>query len=338
METRKLQKTGGSTFIVSLPKGWVTSSKLKAGDSVSMSIDNNGLLVLDPTLGTRKMSSRVEIFIEDGEESTHILRRLIGLYVSGHDEIVVRGRTRISPEIRKAIRDFTRRVIGSEVVEETSNSVSIQDVADYSQMDMRKILRRMHLMSKSMHLDAIEAMSEGSSELALDVVARDDEVDRLYWFMSKQHSMIVRDSTVARKMNLGVFEASFYLAAAKALERIADHGARIAHSAVALSSDKMPDKLLKELQNYSSKVVSVLDRSVEALLKLDLTAANEVADESEYLRKTGESLIQQIMDHKVRFAVPIARVVESLERAGMYSADIAEIAINLGGASKQQVA
>ena len=84
--------------------------------------------------------------------------------------------------------------------------------------------------------------------------------------------------------------------------------------------------------------MSVLDRSVEALLKLDLTAANEVADESEYLRKTGESLIQQIMDHKVRFAVPIARVVESLERAGMYSADIAEIAINLGGASKQQVA
>src|SRR4030067_1565097 len=117
METRKVQKTGGSTFTVSLPKGWVTSSKLKAGDSVSMSIDNNGLLVLDPTLGTRKMSSRVEIFIEDGEESTHILRRLIGLYVSGHDEIVVRGRTRISPEIRKAIRDFTRRVIGSEVVE-----------------------------------------------------------------------------------------------------------------------------------------------------------------------------------------------------------------------------
>lgn len=335
METRKLQKTGGSTYTVSLPKYWVTQSKLKEGDAVSMTVDNNGLLVLDPTLGTRKVSSRTEIFVEDGEDGTHVLRKLIGLYISGHDEIIVRSRGRISPEIRKAVRDFTRRVIGSEVVEETSNSVSIQDVADYSQMDMRRILRRMHLMSKSMHIDAMEAMSGGSSELASDVVARDDEVDRLYWFMAKQQSMIVRDSAVARRMNLGAFEASFYLAAAKALERIADHGARIAYSAIALSNEKMPDKLLKELQSYGTRILSTLDRSVDSLLKLDLKAANEVADDADELRKTGESLIQHIMDHKVRFAVPIARVVESLERAGMYSADIAETAINLGGASKK---
>ncbi|MCU0852980.1 MAG: AbrB/MazE/SpoVT family DNA-binding domain-containing protein, partial [Thermoplasmata archaeon] len=332
METRKLQKTGGSTFIVSLPKQWVINSKLKEGDPVSMVVDNNGLLVLDPTLGSRKIASRVEITVEDSEDGHHFLRMLIGLYVSGHDEIVIRARNRIPSEVRKAIREFTRRVIGSEIVEESSNSITLQDVADHSHLDMRKILKRMQLMARSMHMDAMESLVDGNKEIATDVLSRDDEVDRLYWFISKQQSMIARDAAVARKMGVGVHEASFFLSAAKAIERIADHAARIAHSTEAIAPDKLPERLVKDMQSYSSSVASVLDRSVESLLKLDLRAANDVVDEAEHLREKGEILIQQIMDHKGKSAVPLSRVVESMERAALYSADIAEIAINLSGA------
>jgi phosphate uptake regulator len=136
-------------------------------------------------------------------------------------------------------------------------------------------------------------------------------------------------------MGLSIAEASFYLSASKALERIADHAARIAHSASSLTAEKLPDRLVKELSNYAAMVVSTLDSSVESLLKGDMKGANIVADESERLRMNGETLIQQIMDYKGKFAVPLARVVESLERSGLYSADIAEIAINLSGASKK---
>lgn len=329
MEARKLQKTGGSTYIVSLPKHWVVSSKLREGDTVSMYIDNTGLLTIDPSLGSKNPSSRVEIFVDDEEIELHFLRRLIGLYISGHDEIVVRGRARIPPEIRKVVRDFARKVIGSEIVEESGNLITIQDVADHSHLDMRKIIKRMHLMSKSMHTDAMEALLESNGALAEDVLSRDDEVDRLYWFVAKQQSMILRDPAIARKMNLGISEASFYLSAAKALERIADHAARIAHSASALSSENLNEKLVKDMQSYGSTVLSVLDRSVESLLNIDLKKANDVADESEGLREKGESLIEQIMSHKVKSAVPLSRVVESLERTALYSVDIAEIAINL---------
>jgi phosphate uptake regulator len=194
---------------------------------------------------------------------------------------------------------------------------------------MRKILRRMHLVSRSMHADAMEALAKSNRGLAENVVARDDEVDRLYWFLAKQQGMILRDQSVARKMGLGISEASFYLSAAKALERIADHAARIAHSANALSSERLNERLIKDIENYSSTVLSVLDRSVESMLKIDMRVANDVADASEKLRERGEELIEQIMDHRVKFAVPFARVVESLERTALYSVDIAEIAINL---------
>lgn len=335
METRKLQKTGGSTYIVSLPKHWVTDSKLKEGDPVSMTIDDNGLLVLDAALGSRRSSSRIEILVDDDANALHFLRSLIGLYISGYDEMVIRARARIPPEVRKAVRDFTRKVIGPEIVEESGTAVTIQDVADHSHLDMRKILKRMHLMARSMHSDAVEAMVDGNKELAGDVIARDDEVDRLYWFMAKQSSMMVRDSAIARKMGVGLTEASFYVSASKALERIADHAARIAHSASDLAAEKVPEKLTSEIEGYSKSVLSVLDRSVEALLKRDTKMANEVADEAERLRQMRNAVIRQVMDQKGKYAVPLALVVESLERTALYSADVSEIAINLGSSDKK---
>jgi phosphate uptake regulator len=333
VETRKLQKTGGSTYIVSLPKQWVVSSSLKEGDPVSITVDDNGLLILDPSLGARRQAQKAEVVVEEDENDVHLMRRLIGLYISGHDEIIVMGKGRIPPETRKTVRDFSRKVIGSEIVEESGNVISIQDVADHSNLDMRKILRRMHLMSRSMHTDALDALLKGDTELAGDVVARDDEVDRLYWFMAKQRSMILRDPTVARKMGVGVQDSSFYLAASKALERIADHASRIAYSVSSIRGEKMPEKIVKEMQTYGSKIISVLDSSVESILRNDLKMANQVADEQEKLRESGERIIHEIMEQRSKAVVPLALVVESLERTGMYSADIAETAINLSGTS-----
>lgn len=334
LETRKIQKTGGSTYIVSLPKFWVTGAKLKEGDSVSMSVDGNGLLVVDPVLGGTRPMTRIEVYVDDERNALHFLRHLIGLYITGYDEIVVRSKGRISPEIRAVVRDFTRRVLGPQIVEESGSAITVLDVADHSHLDMRKILRRMHLMARSMHSDAVEAMVEGNAELAGDVVARDDEVDRLYWFMAKQQSMMMRDTGIMRKIGVSIPEATFYLSASKALERISDHAARIALRAGSLASESLPDKVLSEIQSYSASVVSVLDKSVESMLRGDLNAANEVVDEAEKIRDRREPLVKLLMEQKGKFAVPLTLVMESLERTALYSADIAEIAINLAGGGR----
>ena len=50
-EFRKLQVTGGSTIIVSLPKEWVKSNDLKKGDVVSLEELASGDLRLSPLQG-----------------------------------------------------------------------------------------------------------------------------------------------------------------------------------------------------------------------------------------------------------------------------------------------
>ena len=48
MESRKLQKTGGSTLIVSLPKKWIKKNKLDAGSEVKLLKQPDGTISIDP--------------------------------------------------------------------------------------------------------------------------------------------------------------------------------------------------------------------------------------------------------------------------------------------------
>jgi phosphate uptake regulator len=48
-ETRKLQFTGGSTYILSLPKRWITQNQLKKGSVIKLREEEGGLLSIIPT-------------------------------------------------------------------------------------------------------------------------------------------------------------------------------------------------------------------------------------------------------------------------------------------------
>jgi len=48
METRKVQITGKSTYVVSLPKKWVNRVKISNGDSLVLMPLSNGNLLINP--------------------------------------------------------------------------------------------------------------------------------------------------------------------------------------------------------------------------------------------------------------------------------------------------
>ena len=50
MESRKIQKTGGSTLIVSLPKKWAQNANLEAGSEIRLLEQVDGTLLLNPSL------------------------------------------------------------------------------------------------------------------------------------------------------------------------------------------------------------------------------------------------------------------------------------------------
>ena len=328
-ETRRIQKTGGSTFLVSLPKKWVVDSGLKKGDQVVLTSSGDGSLSIGPNVHTESTKLVKRLDVSHDTDPKALLRQLVGTYVTGHDIIEIRSKTRISPEIRQTIQDFARRVIGPEIIEESSSLIVLQDVADHTDLAMRKVVHRMHLMARNMLSDSMEAARNLDAERAKEVILRDDEVDRLYWFVEKQHAMIGRNLSFAARMKTTSLESDVMLSAAKSLERIADHATRIAHSVGLLGKSKIESATVEELERLGAQAISILDGSIDALFKKDPILANKCIERTVDLRDGTNAFLRETMKRRGNVAVGLAFAAESIERTGGYSSDIAEIAINL---------
>jgi phosphate uptake regulator len=327
MEGRKLQLTGGSTYVVSLPKRWIVASGLKAGDTVFLETQVDGSVTVRPRPAERPAARR-KVFEEKGEEKRdHLLRKLIGSYISGFAFIEVRFRPEQGPFVRRVAREFCRMVIGPEVIEETRNSVVIQDLSDTAELSAEKCLRRMHMTVRAMIEDALGALRSGDEALARDVAQRDQDVDRLYWMVAKQYHMAhtappgsSSESSIAGLHNQRLI--------AKLLERVGDHAERIARAVPELGEKGLEPRILKELDMAASSAIGILDQAFHALVTGDIDEANEAVDARAPHQKLVDALSHHVAAKKGEELLALAAIVDSLGRAAGYATDIAEIAIN----------
>ncbi len=329
MEGRKLQLTGGSTYVVSLPKRWVVDAGLKAGDTVFLETPADGSVTVRPQ-PAEKAKARHKVFDEKGGEvRDHLLRKLIGAYISGFGLIEIRFRPEAGPFVRRVARDFCRLVIGPEIIEETRTTISIQDLSDPSELSSEKCLRRMHLSVRAMLEDAIQALKTRDQALARDVSQRDQDVDRLYWMVAKQYHLAhtAPPGTAERPSESGIHAHQLV---AKQLERVGDHAERIASTYDVLVGEKELDpKLIKEFEAANASATAILDKAFSALMSGDIDAANEAIDARSHHQKMTDALSHHVSSRKGEELLALGAIVDSLNRTASYATDIAEQAINL---------
>jgi len=327
MEGRKLQLTGGSTYVVSLPKRWVLDAGLKAGDTVFLETEGDGAVSVRPR-PAEKVPMRRRLFEEKGEERRdHLLRKLIGAYIGGFSFIEIRFPSEMAPFVRKVARDFSHMVIGPEVIEESRNAVVIQDLSDTAELSAEKCLRRMHLIVRAMHEDALEALRTRDEALARDVAQRDQDVDRLYWMVAKQYN-IAHTLGAPLQSTAAKIELHNSRLIAKLLERIGDHAERIARTYPAFAAGRLEPKLIKEMDAARESAMAILDKAFTALLTADIDAANEAVDDLARHQKLIDGLSHHVATRKGEELLALAAIVDSLGRTANYATDIAEIAID----------
>lgn len=327
METRKVQVTGKSTFVVSLPKNWVNRVRIHSGDSVAMIPLTDGTLLVNPNL-TRKGSESVKKVISlDVDDLEQVFRRFVGAYLAGYSTIEFKSRQAIEKEVRQTIRQFSKSLIGPEIIDEGQNTIIMRNLLDASTFSLAKGIRRMHVIARDMHQEAIEALRTGKVEVVMEVKSRDDEVDKLYWMIAKQYNLALRDFSLAEKMQIRPQEALGYLLVARSLERIADHAARIAAYSPELLSEVT---LVDELVQLSKAIIAILDEAVNAFYKVRFDLSHDTVNKSAKLRKELQEMKHNLLTlHKEPSSIiPLAYVIESLERTLAYATDIAEIGIN----------
>jgi len=152
-EVRKIQFTGRSTFILSLPKNWMKEMQLKAGDLVSVVREANNSLSIIPN-DMRALSSTLEAttIISDRENTNSIKRKVISIYLSGYNTIHLKSKTgRINPAQRDAVREVVRRnLVGTEIIADSSDVITIQVLLTLPELSVNTAVRRMFLLASSM--------------------------------------------------------------------------------------------------------------------------------------------------------------------------------------------
>ncbi len=328
MEARKIQMTGGATYTVSLPKAWAKDVGLKAGDTLFLEPVGN-VLILRLEVGERKASRTKVLQISKDEREEHILRKLIAAYVTGYRLIELRFPSEDASTARQVARQFSRMVVGAEIVEETGGRVLIQDLADPRELSPDRCLRRMYLTARSMIEDSVVALVNGDSTKAADVALRDQDVDRLYWMVAKQYHLAVTDPSYVATYDLRG-ELHHFRVAAKALERIGDHGEKMAAAVLDLEPASVDEELRQAVGQAGQYAIGMMDMSFNALMGNDLDTANEAVDAQRKLAEMTTGLSQRVRSVSGAQVVPLATVVDSIGRIGGYSSDIAEVAINHG--------
>ena len=81
-ETRKLQFTGGSTYIISLPKRWVDQNQLKKGSVIKLREEEGGLLSIIPSdteIQQRPEEASIRVAAKDAPDA--IIRKTVSAYL-----------------------------------------------------------------------------------------------------------------------------------------------------------------------------------------------------------------------------------------------------------------
>jgi phosphate uptake regulator len=325
---RRIQKTGGSTYIVSLPKTWVTHRGLRAGDILLFSPRSDGSLTVYAEETPPQEGTRRQVAIANEMEPDHLFRLLVSEYIAGAPLLEVRTSGRMSAKTRDVVRSFAQRMIGPEILEETADAVVLQDVVGANPLPIPSVIRRMHQMVRAMHSDAMAALKDLDSSIAKDVVDRDWEVDRLHWFIQKQVTSALRDVRMLTSLGLTLPECTTYLLASKSLERIADHAVRIASTVQMFGRERPPPAVVVELEGMATAAARSLADALDSLESADLSKANAVIDANGPIGRQREKILRELTTKRGRLAVGLAYVLESLERSAFYASDLAEIAIN----------
>jgi len=328
MEIRRIQMTGGSSYIITLPKDWIKSSNIKKNDPIGLLKQSDGTLLITSRIKEEQPYKMKEFDISKISKHNFLLRQLIGAYIAGYTLINVKSNSRMNIDIRNVLRTFTQTTIGQEIIEETDNSVTLKDLLNPIEMPLDRTIKRMQIIINGMNEDALRALKTNDTKLAHEIILRDTEVDRLHLLVARQYHMILQNVSLAEKMNITIDLSSNYFLISRIIERIGDHIVRIAQNIKNLNINKHNQKIIDKIEIADNLALDIFNKSMGALFRKDIKASNENIDTVEKLEKICEEINTLALQQKAIIAISIGYIADSIRRIGEYAEDISETVIN----------
>ena len=272
METRKLMAFGQSSFIISLPKGWVRKSGLKKGDSIFLDERPDELAIYAGM--AKEKSSEIEIKV-NGKQETELKTEIISAYVNNYDVISILGDVR---ELKRA-KAVIRSLAGMEVIEENSSKIVAKEMLDMEDVSLVDLVRRMDIIIRGMLGDLLVL----KKDLTGSIYERDSEVNRLSLLSFRTTREAMETPALLKLFGMSYWNATITREVTMRLERLADQVKRLA-KLVEAGAVKEKGKRKEFSQIYSS-VVSLYERVMKLYYGKNRNEAYRMEGDSKALLK-----------------------------------------------------
>lgn len=182
---------------------------------------------------------------------------------------------------------------------------------------------------------AMQALAERNSEMAQEVIAGDDEIDKL----EVEIDILCVDTIVLKQP--AARDLRYVIAVAKAttiLERIADHSTNIAREAIILN-DEPQLKHYIDLPRMANTASSMLHSALDAFMSNDANKAREVIASDANIDRSYKRIFRYLIDimtedpDAIRRGARLLFVAKHIERIGDYVTDICELVVYMAEAA-----
>ena len=331
-EARKVQMTGGSTYIISLPKDWVTKMKIKPGTSLILRrMEDSSIQILPPGVQETRKPTEALVRVSPEDNMFKVARKVISLYLVGNNVIrIVPSDGKLTHNHRDVIKNLIReKLIGTEVIMDSAEEMTLQVLLSYPELSVKDALRRMFLVASAMQEESVGALEKFDKGAAEEVMKTDNEVDRFNMYVVRQIKLAVQDPRFIKEIGLrDARDCLGYRLIVKSVERIADHGALIAEK-VKLLNKPVDKEVIKNIRTMSEFANSLLRKSESAVFKEEYETAEGVIEQKKRITDLEDKVIKSISGVSKEDAINIRLIAESLRRIAEYSSDIAEVVLNL---------
>ena len=332
-EQRKLQVTGGSTFILSLPKEWAIRNELKRGSSMVVREEEDGSLCVAPSKFVKK-EKQDEAFIKASasDNPDAVMRTAISAYLGGYNILHIRAASQkaLSAKVRNHLKNFARHyLVGTEIVIDTPTELTLQVLLNYPELTVQNALSRMSIIASSMHKEALSALKKLDYSTAKSVIETDREVNRFGLYIVRLLKLAVSNPRVVKEIGLNSQRDCLgYRLIAKAVERTADHATKIAENTLSLK-EPVNGEFSEKISELSNLAILMFENSMDALFRRDFNLAENVIERTSQIHKLEKETVLSMQNIKTEEAVNLRLAIESVRRTAEYASDISEVVLNL---------
>ena len=333
-ETRKIQFSGKSSYMLALPKKWVEEMGLRSGDQVLVSKQNNSSIVITPKGApvVSRAGREILVKVSHNDKPDSIARKLVSLYIVGYNMINIRSKEgRLSSAQRNGIKKAARRyLVGTEVIADSTEGITLQILISYPELGIENALRRMFLITESMHRDAIQAIKKLDRDIIDSIIKTDDEVDRFSIYIIRHLKMAVQNSRVLNEIGLAKSaDCLGYRLVVKSVERVADHATRIAQESLMLNNP-LDEQVLDKIIQLSNCALTLFNESGLALFKRDYNSADDIVEKTNLFTELEKEVLNSVEKGRtLETYYPIRLILEDIQRTAEYASDIAEAVLNM---------